>query len=725
MSTTTTTPPTAISEWMDITKLHASPTNPRKHFAAEELQELQQSMTEHGFKAAFPIYARPSKTEPGRLEIIAGERRYRSATAIGLESVPVVVEEVDDKTVLSLQLIENLQREALTAVEEGRAYVRLRDEFSLTVEEIAQRVGKPKPTVSARIRMLRAPELLLVAVEDEGSRIGAEHCVIVASIPDKALREKCAKEVLTGSYDHVSGGNTPLSVQAARRHVRENYTVSLKGCAWDIHDATLLPDAGACSGCNFFVKKMAETDEEMAMEIHTGGGGRGGIDPMTCTNPACHARKMDAIWKLKAAEARASGDAKVLTKDESAKLFYAHGGMMHDAPYITLDSKPGYNVTGTYDDSKTPSFRKLVKESGAKPTIVLARHPHSGEVVEMLPKKAALELAQTLKKNGKLKREAPTAAEKREGEKRAFDNKVAMREKVVTLDMMFKALTKRPLGIDGQRAVLESMLHSAAGMDGSRLMAEWLKLEPEAPKKGQSMDQRCYQAAIMKHLETAGIIELQAMTFVAFIAREVKQGCNLNYKCDAVMKHLGITADAIAKQAKEEVKAVIAAKKAKSAKPEKPKLVSKSAAAARNAGVNAKDEKTRDKLSKGKLTAENNGEPVRKLEDYKCDKCSAEIYVGPGQGAKACLLPKGEMKCAKHGGQWQTRKDFYAVNGLDPKTGKPILNSKPRKVSKNQHAGETPEEFKAREAKRIADYKAKRKKEAEPQPGLADIDNEE
>ncbi len=591
-----------LSEWRDITILHASPTNPRKHFPDEELLDLQKSMREHGFKTAFPIYARPSRSEPGRLEIIAGERRFRSASAIGLDRVPVVVEEVDDKTVLELQLIENLQREALTAVEEARAYERLRDEFKLTLEEIAARVGKTKSTVRDKLKMLRAPACLLDALDDEASRIGVDQCVVVAGIPDKSLREKCAKEVIAGTYDHVSGQNVPLSVQATRRHVREHYTVSLKGCAWDIDDAALLPDAGACSGCLFFIKKMAEADEDLKAELQTGGGGKGGVDPMTCTNPACHARKMDALWKQKSAAAKASGEAKVLTKDEAAKIFHSRGGLQYDAAYVTLDDKPGYEVTGRYDSSKTPSFRKLLSQSGAKPTVVLARDPR-GDIVELLPKKAAIELAKSLKKSGKLKKDAPTAAEKKEAEKRAFENKVSAREKIVTLDVFFKALSKKPLGIDGQRVMLRTMLHSTAGMDGSRLMAEWLGLEPEQPKKGRSTDQSCYQDVIMKHVETAGMIELQAMTFVAFIAREVKQGWAVEYKCGEVMKHLGLTLAAIEKQAKEDVKAAIAAK-AKSAKPEKPKLVSKSKSAARNAGVLAADETRRDKLSKGVLSKE-------------------------------------------------------------------------------------------------------------------------
>lgn len=557
-------------------------------------------MRAHGFKAAFPIYARPSKTEKDKLEIIAGERRYRSASAVGIDRVPVVVEDVDDKTVLELQLIENLQRQALTAVEEARAYERLRDEFKLTLDEIAARVSKTKSVVRDKLKMLRAPAAMLNAVEDGESRIGVEQCVLVAGIPDKALRDKCAKEVMTGSYDHVTGGNQPLSVQATRRHVREHYNVSLKGCAWDLADATLLPDAGACVTCPFFIKKMAEADEDLAKELQTGGGGKGGIDPMTCTNPACHARKMDALWKIKAAEAKSGGTAKVLTKDESSKIFYERGGLHYNSGYVTLDDKPGYEITGRYDDSKTPSFRKLIKQSGAEPTIVIARAPN-GEIVEMLPKKAAVELAKTLKGKGELKRDAPTAAEKKAQEKRAFDNKVSMREKIVTLDVVFKALSKRALGLDGQRVFFETMLRSASGMSGSRLIAEWLEIEPEKPKKGSTNDQKCYQAAILKHLENAGIIELQAMTFVAFIAREVKEGWAVEYKCGEMLKHLGLTLAAIQKQAKDDVKAAIDAKKAKGKKPEKPKLVSKSKAAARNASINNAEEKAQHKRTKGKL----------------------------------------------------------------------------------------------------------------------------
>lgn len=222
----------------------------------------------------------------------------------------------------------------------------------------------------------------------------------------------------------------------------------------------------------------------------------------------------------------------------------------------------------------------------------------------MLPKKQSIELAKSLKKDGKLKREAPTAAEKREAEKRAFENKVSQREKIVTLDVMFQAIRREPLGLDGQRAVLENMLRSTAGMDGSRLMAEWLGVQPDEPKKGRGLEQGCYQTAIMKAAEPMTLIDLQALTFVAYISREVKQGWGLAHRCGEVMKHLGVTVEAISKRAKEDVKDAIAAKKAKT---EKPKSISKSKAAARNAGIGAADETRRDKVTKGKLVDSETG----------------------------------------------------------------------------------------------------------------------
>jgi ParB family chromosome partitioning protein len=136
-----------------IASLDPNPFQPRTIFAAGPLGELVQSIRESGLVQ--PLLVR-RKGE--RYEIIAGERRHRAAQALGLATVPVVVREVPDDRLLELALVENIQRAELTPLEEAHAYERLQHELGLTQEEIAQRVGKERPTIANTLRLLRLPK---------------------------------------------------------------------------------------------------------------------------------------------------------------------------------------------------------------------------------------------------------------------------------------------------------------------------------------------------------------------------------------------------------------------------------------------------------------------------------------------------------------------------------------------------------------------------------------
>lgn len=132
-----------------LTQIVPSPLQPRKDFAAEALQELVDSIQQHGIVQ--PLIVR---RVAGRHELIAGERRWRAAEKLGLTEVPVIVREATDLDVLELSLIENLQREDLNPIEEAEAYARLTNEFGLRQEDIAQKVGRSRTAVANSMRLL-------------------------------------------------------------------------------------------------------------------------------------------------------------------------------------------------------------------------------------------------------------------------------------------------------------------------------------------------------------------------------------------------------------------------------------------------------------------------------------------------------------------------------------------------------------------------------------------
>ncbi len=144
-------------QMLPIYKVEPNPDQPRRDFDEEELRALADSIEEHGIIQPLTVRQLPS----GYYQIIAGERRWRAARMANLSEVPVVVIEADDKKAMELALIENLQRQDLNAVEEALGYKSLMEDYGLTQEEAAKRVGKSRPAVANSLRLLSlAPEVL-------------------------------------------------------------------------------------------------------------------------------------------------------------------------------------------------------------------------------------------------------------------------------------------------------------------------------------------------------------------------------------------------------------------------------------------------------------------------------------------------------------------------------------------------------------------------------------
>lgn len=153
---------------LPIDSLEPNPFQPRARIRPERLAELAASIRESGIVQ--PILVRPHGV---RYQIIAGERRWRAAQHLGLATVPVSVREVDDEQLLELALVENIQREELSILEEAQAFQRLHEEFRLTQEQIARRVGRERPTIANTLRLLRLPREVRELLET--GRLDAGH----------------------------------------------------------------------------------------------------------------------------------------------------------------------------------------------------------------------------------------------------------------------------------------------------------------------------------------------------------------------------------------------------------------------------------------------------------------------------------------------------------------------------------------------------------------------
>ncbi len=159
-----------------IEQIEVNPKQPRQDFDESALQELAASIKTHGIIQPLTV----AKITPGRYRLIAGERRLRAAKIAGLAELPVYIREVNDQELLELALLENLQRQDLNAIEIGLSYRRLMEECDLTQEQVAERMGKERSTVTNYMRLLKLPPGIVVAVRNgqpfHGPCQGADQC---------------------------------------------------------------------------------------------------------------------------------------------------------------------------------------------------------------------------------------------------------------------------------------------------------------------------------------------------------------------------------------------------------------------------------------------------------------------------------------------------------------------------------------------------------------------
>jgi ParB family transcriptional regulator, chromosome partitioning protein len=172
-----------------IHQVRPCPFQPRKDFSEESIRELADSIREQGIVQPLIVRARA-----GGFELIAGERRWRAAQLAGLTEVPVIVREADDRQVLELALIENLQRENLNPIEESLGFSQLISQFNLTQEEAALKVGKSRAAVANALRLLKLDPELQIYVRD--GRLSVGHAKVLLALNDPARQRLAAERIL-------------------------------------------------------------------------------------------------------------------------------------------------------------------------------------------------------------------------------------------------------------------------------------------------------------------------------------------------------------------------------------------------------------------------------------------------------------------------------------------------------------------------------------------------
>ena len=222
---------------LPISQVEPGLKQPRKRFEDAALQDLADSIRTHGIIQ--PLTVR--RLSSGYYQIIAGERRWRAAKLAGLTEVPAVIIEADDRKTMELALIENLQREDLNPIEEANGYKSLMEDYGLTQEEAAQRVGKSRPAVANALRLLALPDPVCLLVEE--GQLSAGHARAILAVPSGEAQMKLAKKV-------VADGLSVRQTEALAKRLAQGgqATAAARSDELAIYDRAAEKDLGARLG---------------------------------------------------------------------------------------------------------------------------------------------------------------------------------------------------------------------------------------------------------------------------------------------------------------------------------------------------------------------------------------------------------------------------------------------------------------------------------------------
>lgn len=367
---------------VEVALIEESLTNPRKHFDATKLQELADSIKSSGVHQ--PILVRPlpgarvAETWGFRrqgaplpaYELVCGARRLRACRLAGTREVPAMIRTLTDDQVLEIQIVENLQRDDLTELEEAEGYEALMQHSHLSAEQVGEKIGKSTRYVYNRIKLL---ELCQEARASLSSRtIDASRALLVARVPDHKQQIKLLKEIVPGG-GYYGGAVEPMTYRQAAQHVQRNYMLKLNDARFPIAAADLVPEAGSCKSCT----KRTGHDPDLFSDVKSAD---------VCTDPTCFHKKEEAHQRTLVQAAQAKGQTVIAGKEAQELALNGYG-----SPKFK-----GYKRLDNAEDSPTDvPLRKILapvmKAEGIKP--VLIAHPtKTGEMVECLPNEVALRL---------------------------------------------------------------------------------------------------------------------------------------------------------------------------------------------------------------------------------------------------------------------------------------------------------------------------------------------
>jgi ParB/RepB/Spo0J family partition protein len=530
--------------FLPVELVRPSPTNPRKHFDQQHLQELADSLAKVG--QISPIVVRPiaaAKAGEPLYEIVAGERRWRACKLASLGQVMALVRELTDFEVLELQVIENLQRDDLHPLEEAEGYAALLRKPDgvhgyANAEELAARIGKSRRYVYNRLQLLKLCDEAKLACFD--GRLQASVALLITTLP--------ADQQAAATARCLDGwGGEPYTQRQAAAYLRRDFGLRLEERRFPIADATLVPSAGACTECP---KRTACNPDLFTDET-------AGAD--TCLDRQCFDSKVDARRDRDLQRHRDLGR-EVITGNEARKIVPYHGAeprgyanLAAKSP-LALSNKPLCDVLGEGFDkvvavqigddvlelAKEADVKKALKAKGLLKPPAKKDEPRAPEPDRLLPKGA--------------KGKAPTAAEIAAAKKKA----VGERWPQLALQRIAKAALERSdqlVTISMAQAIALRLATSCESSESELLAMAGLAV----PAGTRYLNQQ----QVSQSIANASPQQLYALTVVSLAADELYElergGGHKDHPLIATAVSLNVDLDAARAEAKAEVEQRMAA----------------------------------------------------------------------------------------------------------------------------------------------------------------------
>lgn len=431
-------------EWVNIDDVALSPLNPRKHPSAAGMAELKASLRDRGFAPELShLLVRPDPAGEVKYELVCGERRWRAARELAVEGalpglVPVVVAALADAEVLELQLVENLQREDLTPMDEAfglRALLDLRGpdgRATHTPESLAEKLGRSARDVRRLLTLCRLRRGSAAAAAVDAGKISAAHGLLLAQVPAAGQRDELLERVLRPAH-----GGGPISAKELERMIAEEYVAELSGADFLEEDAVaeLVPvvlDAdgarvagGRCEDCPHNSRNMPGAEKSRKHK---------------CANVECFRAKRAAAYQRWADAVSEPEKKRLALPREEAEEVWDHSGVRPawNSPYVDLQDVPEEHLLSPAAPERPPKWQKILRGTGVP--VALAKDA-AGKVHELVERNLAVEaarLAEAAKAEAERLFRAPpqkaaeTAQEREEGwraqvEKTATDDRVYVR----------------------------------------------------------------------------------------------------------------------------------------------------------------------------------------------------------------------------------------------------------------------------------------------------------